>query len=85
MPFLDNIRVKGLYSDYDGEIKLPGVRRFVYKYLLNLDLTLDRIERSGAKIGVKSKFCTNGISIVRFIIGSGGRALASSKIIKILK
>ena len=83
--FLNNIRVKGLYSDYNGEIKLLGIRRFIYKYLLNLNLTLDRIERLGVKIGVKSKFCTNGISIIGFITRSGERVLASSKIIKILK
>ena len=83
--FLDNIKVKGPYSDYNGEIKLPGVRRFIYKHLLNLNLILDRIERLGAKIGVKSKFYINGISIIGFITRSGGRVLASSKIIKILK
>ena len=85
MPFLDNIRVKGLYSDYNGEIKLPSIRRFIYEYLLNLNLILDRIERLGAKIGVKSEFYTNSISIIRFITRSRGRVLASSKIIKILK
>ena len=85
MLFLNNIGVKGLYSDYNGEIKLPGIRRFIYKYLLNLNLILNQIERLGAKIRVKSKFYTNSISIIRFITRSGGRVLASSKIIKILK
>ena len=85
IPFLNNIRVKGLYLDYNREIKLPGIRRFIYKYLLNLNLILDQIKRLGAKIRVKSKFCTNNISIIRFITKSEGKVLASSKIIKILK
>ena len=85
MLFLNNIGVKGLYSDYNGEIKLPGIRRFIYEYLLNLNFILDRIERLGAKIRVKSEFYTDNISIIGFITGSGGRVLASSKIIKILK
>ena len=85
MPFLDNIRVKGLYLDYNGEIKLPSIRRFIYEYFLNFNLILNQIERLGAKIGVKSEFYTNNISIIGFITRSGGRVLASSKIIKILK
>ena len=85
MPFLDNIRVKGPYSDYNGEIKLPGIKRFIYKYLLNLNLILDRIERLRAKIRVKSKFYINSISIIGFITRSRERVLASLKIIKILK
>ena len=52
---------------------------------MNLNLILDRIKRLGAKIRVKSKFYINGISIIGFITGSGGRVLASLKIVKILE
>jgi len=33
MPFIDNIRVKGPYTDYSRELKLLGIRRFVFEYL----------------------------------------------------
>ena len=85
MPFLDDIGVKGPYSDYDNELKLPGIRRFVFEHLQNLDATLDRIERAGACIGPKSQFCYNGMEIVGFVCGSGGRAPASAKVVKILE
>ena len=32
-PFLDDIRVKGPRSEYNGEEVAPGVRRFVLEYL----------------------------------------------------
>jgi hypothetical protein len=51
MPFLDGIRVKGPYTDYCGEEISPGVRRFVFEHIENLDKILDRIERTGASIG----------------------------------
>lgn len=51
MPFLDDIGVKGPYTDYNGEETLPGIRRFVYEHLMNLQQTLDRIERAGATMG----------------------------------
>jgi hypothetical protein len=31
--FIDDIAVKGLYMDYNRELILPGIRRFVYEYL----------------------------------------------------
>jgi hypothetical protein len=85
MPFLDDIRVKGPYTDYNSEETLPGIRRFVFEHILNLDKTLDRVKRAGACIGSKSQFCHNGINIVGFVCGSKGRSLASSKVIKILE
>ena len=33
MPFLNNIRVKGLYSNYNNKLKLLEIRYFVFKYL----------------------------------------------------
>jgi hypothetical protein len=37
MPFLDDISIKGPFTNYNGEFKLLGIRRFVYEYILNLD------------------------------------------------
>jgi len=33
MPFVDDIGVKGPYTDYDGEEALPGIRRFVLEHI----------------------------------------------------
>ena len=33
MLFLNNIRVKGLYSDYNNKLKLLGICYFVFKHL----------------------------------------------------
>ena len=85
MPFIDDIAVKGPYTDYDGELILPGIRRFVYEHLQNLDITLDRVERAGASIGEKSQFCVNGMVIVGFVCGSLGRSPTSDGIRKILR
>ena len=46
MPFINNIRIKGLYIDYNREEILPGIRYFIYKYIRNLDIILDRIKRA---------------------------------------
>jgi hypothetical protein len=54
MPFLDDIGVKGPFTNYNGELKLLGIRRFIYEHILNLDLTMDRIERAEASIRPKS-------------------------------
>jgi hypothetical protein len=85
MPFLDDIGVKGPYTDYDSEETLLGIRRFVFEHILNLDKTLDRVKRARACIRSKSQFCYNGINIVGFVCGSKGRSPASSKVIKILE
>jgi hypothetical protein len=85
MPFLDDIRVKGLYIDYDNKESLPRIQRFVYKHIQNLDKTIECLERAGACIGAKSQFCQDGMNVVGFICGYNRRSLASSKVIKILK
>jgi hypothetical protein len=33
MPFLDDVGVKGLYTNYDREEALPGIRRFILEYI----------------------------------------------------
>jgi hypothetical protein len=54
MPFLNNIRVKGPYIDYVSKETLLGIRRFVFKHILNLNKTLNRVKRARAYIGSKS-------------------------------
>ena len=84
MPFIDDIKVKGPYTNYSRELKLPRIRQFVFKHLQNLDKALKQIERARAFIKLKSQFCYDGISIVGFICGFRGRSLATTKVNKIL-
>jgi hypothetical protein len=84
MPFIDNIRVKGLYTDYNKELKLLRVCRFVFKHLQNLNKALDRIKRAKAFIKLKSQFYYNSISIIGFVYSFRGRSLAIAKVSKIL-
>jgi hypothetical protein len=84
MPFIDNIRVKGLYTDYSKELKLLRVCRFVFEHLQNLDKALNRIKRAKASIKPKSQFYYNSISIISFVYSFRGRSLAITKVSKIL-
>ena len=54
MPFLDDVRVKGPYTDYDGEEALPGIQRYILEHIQNLDKTLEQIKRAGGLIRAKS-------------------------------
>jgi hypothetical protein len=53
MPFIDDIRVKGLYTNYNKELKLLKIRRFVFEYLQNLNRALKQIKRAKASIRPK--------------------------------
>jgi hypothetical protein len=77
--------VKGLYTDYDRELILPGIRRFVYEYLQNLDIILNRVKRARASIREKSQFYINRIVIIRFVYRSLRRSPTSDWIRKILR
>jgi hypothetical protein len=84
MPFIDNIRVKGLYTDYNKELKLFRVCRFIFEHLQNLNKALNRIKRAKAFIKLKLQFCYNSISIISFVYNFKGRSLTIAKVSKIL-
>ncbi len=84
MPFLDDVGVKGPYTDYDREEVLPGIQRYILEYIQNLDKTLERIERAGGLIRAKSQFYRNGLNIIGFVCNSKGREPSTDKVIKIL-
>jgi hypothetical protein len=84
MLFINNIRVKGPYTDYSRELKLLRVYRFVFEYLQNLDRALKQIKRARAFIRPKSQFCYNGIGIIGFVYGFRGRSPTTTKVSKIL-
>jgi hypothetical protein len=83
-PFIDNIRVKGLYINYNKKLKLFKIYRFVFKYLQNLNRALKQIKRAKAFIRLKLQFCYNSISIISFICSFKGRSLIIAKVNKIL-
>ena len=84
IPFIDDIKVKGLYINYNKELKLLRIRRFVFKYLQNLNKALKRIKRAKASIKLKSQFCYNSISIISFVYNFRGRSFTITKVNKIL-
>jgi hypothetical protein len=84
MLFINNIRVKGLYTNYSGKLKLFRVCRFVFKYLQNLNRALKQIKRAKAFIKSKLQFCYNGISIISFVCGFRGKSPIAIKVNKIL-
>ena len=51
--YVDNISIKGLKTDYKGEEVIPGIRRFVYEYIINCDKVLLEIKRVGTTIGAE--------------------------------
>ena len=84
MPFIDDIRVKGLYINYSRELKLFRIRRFVFEHLQNLNKALKRIKRAKASIKPKLQFYYNSISIISFVYSSKRRSPATAKVNKIL-
>ena len=45
--FLDDISIKGPYSDYGGEEVMPGIRKFIAEYIHNVDQVLLYIKLVG--------------------------------------
>ena len=84
MPFLNNIGIKGLYTNYNREEVLPSIQRFILEHIQNLNKTLERIKRARAFISAKSQFYKNGLNIIRFIYNLKGRELSTNKVIKII-
>lgn len=85
-PYVDDIAVHGPRTRYDEEEVRPGIRRFIYEHIKNIDVTLLEVERSGFTVsGEKSQFCVAGIKIVGFICDADGRHPSSTKVIKILE
>ena len=82
--FIDNIGVKGLYTDYSRKLKLLGICRFVFEHLQNLNKALNRIKQAKAFIRLKLQFCYNSIGIIGFVYSFRGRSLTITKVNKIL-
>jgi len=84
MLFIDDIRVKGLYINYNKELKLLRIYQFVFEHLQNLDKALKQIKRAKAFIKPKLQFYYNNISIISFVYSFRGRSPIITKVNKIL-
>jgi hypothetical protein len=51
--YVDNISIKGLKTNYKGEEVILGIRRFMYKYIINYNKVLLEIKRIGITIGAE--------------------------------
>ncbi|TVY42260.1 hypothetical protein LOCC1_G007752 [Lachnellula occidentalis] len=87
IPFIDNISIKRPYTNYDREeiLQFLGIRRFIFKYIYNINRLLKVLEQVGTTIREKSKFYIDSLDIVGFVCNSKGREPSASKVQKILK
>ena len=84
-PFLDDVGIKGPKTTYNNKELAPGIRRYVFEHIQNLDEVLADLERAGVTIaGAKSQFCRAGLKIVGYICDADGRHPDTSKVLKIL-
>ena len=44
--FIDDIKVKRPYINYNNKLTFLGIRYYIYEYIQNLDITLNRIKRA---------------------------------------
>jgi hypothetical protein len=87
MPFLNNIGVKRPKNKYNDK-KVPDllkVRKFIIKYIQNLNAVLADLKRAEAIISVKKlKFYIIKLKIVRYAYDADSRYSDFFKILKIL-
>ncbi|KAJ9246723.1 hypothetical protein DTO195F2_9270 [Paecilomyces variotii] len=84
--FLDDAPIRGPKTDYGGEETLPGIRRFMFEHIQNIDKVLCSLELAGLTIaGEKSQFAVPGIKVVGYVCDAEGRHPESAKVIKILE
>jgi hypothetical protein len=84
MPYMDDIAVKGPKTDYNGELLIPGVRRFVGEHIMNIDKVLRNLELAGATAsGFKSDWGYDSMGVVGYVVDKHGRHPANKKVQKI--
>jgi hypothetical protein len=87
MLFLNNIGVKRSKNKYNDKkvFNLSEVRRFIIKYIQNLNTVLADLERAEAIMSVKKlKFYIIRLKIVKYAYNTDNKYLNSLKILKIL-
>ena len=82
--FLDNIRIKGPKTRYNNKEIEPSLRRFVIKYIQNLNTILYDIERANLTIySKKLQLIYQRINIVRYITNEDRRYPDKARVRKI--
>ncbi|GBG93372.1 hypothetical protein CBR_g67302, partial [Chara braunii] len=72
-PYIDDLAVKGPRRRENDEV-LPGVRRFVWKHVQDLDKVLGLLEEYNLTAsGAKSKHCMREATILGFVCNESGR------------
>ncbi|GBG65169.1 hypothetical protein CBR_g49965 [Chara braunii] len=72
-PYIDDLAVKGPKEKESDEV-LPGVRRFVWKHIQDLDKVLSLLEEHNLTAsGAKSKHCIRKATILGFVCTESGR------------
>jgi hypothetical protein len=87
MSFLDDIKIKKPRSKYNDEevLRFPGVRRFILKYIQNLNTILADLKKAEFTIfAKKSIFYIIGLKIVSYICDANGKHSNYIKVLKIL-
>jgi transposase InsO family protein len=90
-PFLDDAPVKGpktRYMNENGTYQViaanPGVRRFVWEHLTNMNRIIQRVKHAGGTLsGKKVEVCVPEITVVGHRITQEGRIAEPSKVQKI--
>ena len=82
--FLDDIRVKGPKTDYEGVKALPGIWWFMLKHIQNIDKVLSDAECTGITVAEgKSQWLVAGVKVVEFVCDHEGCHSDQTKISKI--
>ncbi|GBG64582.1 hypothetical protein CBR_g45639 [Chara braunii] len=83
-PYINDLAVKGPKEREEDEVQ-PGVRRFVWRHILDLDLVLGLLEEHNLTAsGPKSKHCMREATILGFVCNEKGRKPDVKKTDKIL-
>ena len=84
--FIDDITVKGPRSEYNHKELAPGIRRFVYEYLMTLDRILMRFITVGITVsGWKFVLATLKLGIIGTTVLKDGWHLSHGLANKVLK
>ncbi|GBG64857.1 hypothetical protein CBR_g48325 [Chara braunii] len=84
-PYIDDLAVKDPKEKEEDEV-MPGVRRFVWKHVQDIDQVLGLLEEHNlAASGPKSKHCMREATILGFVCNEKGRRSDVKKTDKILE
>ncbi|GBG75209.1 hypothetical protein CBR_g19845 [Chara braunii] len=84
-PYIDDLAVKGPKEKEEDEV-MPGVRRFVWKHIQDIDQVLGLLEEHNLTASIpKSKHCMREATILGFVCNEKGRRPDAKKTDKILE